>query len=75
MRTVAEIIKDAGGARAIADASVGSIAGAIKPDAVYKWPSIGIPDRHWPTIIGLTGCTPKELYDANVAARAGGVAA
>lgn len=63
--TIEEIIKQAGGAKAIADASEGS----IKRDAVYKWTSIGIPDRHWSILITLAGVTPQQLFDANVAAR------
>lgn len=63
--TITQIIKQAGGAAAIADAS----GGAIKKDAVYKWPSIGIPDRHWPILIERTGITAQHLYAANLAAR------
>lgn len=63
--TIDEIIKQAGGAKAIADASDGS----IKRDAVYKWPAIGIPDRHWPILISLAEVTPQQLFDANLAAR------
>lgn len=67
--TIAQIIKQAGGATAIADAS----SGAIKKDAVYKWPAIGVPDRHWPILIERAGVTAEQLYAANLAAR--GVAA
>jgi hypothetical protein len=63
--TIEEIIKAAGGAKAIADAS----AGTIKRDAVYKWAAIGIPDRHWPILILLAGVTPQQLFDANLLAR------
>lgn len=63
--TVAQIIKMAGGAEAIAEAS----AGAFKKDAVYKWPSIGIPDRHWQILIHMAGVTEVQLYAANLAAR------
>lgn len=63
--TVDEIIKEAGGPKAIAEHSDG----AIKADAVYKWPAIGIPDRHWPTIIKLAGVTPQQLFEANIVAR------
>lgn len=63
--TIKEIIKLSGGAKAIADAIDG-----LKPDAVYKWPSIGIPDRHWPVIISLApDITPQVLFEANVQAR------
>lgn len=68
MRTISEIIKDAGGARVIADASDG----AIQRDAVYKWPGSGIPDRHWSVLIDLAGATPDELYEANRAVREAG---
>lgn len=65
MLTITQIIKQAGGATAIAEAS----AGAIKKDAVYKWPSIGVPDRHWPILIERAGVTAEQLYAANLAAR------
>jgi hypothetical protein len=65
MREIKQIINDAGGAAAIARAS----GGAFKIDAVYKWPEIGIPDRHWPLIIKLAESAPEELYAANVSAR------
>jgi hypothetical protein len=65
MRTISDIIRDAGGARAIHEAS----GGAFSADAVYKWLSIGIPDRHWPLLIRLSGATPEELFKANSAAR------
>ena len=64
--TLDEIIKLAGGPAKIADES----AGAIKADAVYKWPKIGIPDRHWPIIVKLApDVTPQMLFEANLAAR------
>lgn len=65
MRTISDIIRSAGGARGIEAATEGR----IKSDAVYKWPGIGIPDRHWPTLIDLAGTTPDELFEANKAAR------
>lgn len=64
--TVKEIISKAGGPKAVAEA----LGGSVKVDAVYKWPSIGIPDRHWPKLIELAGVSAQELFDANVAARA-----
>ena len=65
MRTLPEIIKAAGGARQISAASNG----ALTPDAVYKWPVIGIPDRHWPMLMRLTKVSVDELFAANLAAR------
>lgn len=68
MRSLPEIIKAAGGARGIEDAS----SGEIKRDAVYKWPQIGIPDRHWELVIRLALSSAEELYQANLAARSPG---
>lgn len=65
MRTVPEIIRAAGGARSIHEASNG----ALTKDAIYKWPSIGIPDRHWSLVMTLSGATPEELFNANTTAR------
>lgn len=65
MRTITEIIKDAGGAAVIAESSNDS----ITPDAVYKWQKIGIPDRHWPVVMPLAKATPEEMFKANIAAR------
>lgn len=75
MRTIEQIISDAGGARAIeAAAPVSDGKPAFKTDAVYKWPTIGIPDRHWPILIKLAGATPDELFEANRLARQGAAA-
>lgn len=65
------IIADCGGVSAIHKASAAQVgeADAIKRDAVYKWPTIGIPDRHWPLVMGLSGATADEMLAANVAAR------
>lgn len=65
MRTISQIIEAAGGPRAISDAS----AGTVKKDAVYKWPTIGIQDRHWPLLMSLTEVSADELFQANLAVR------
>ena len=65
LTTIAEIIEKAGGPAAIAEASEG----ALKKDAVYKWKTIGVPDRHWPILIDKAGVTPEQIYAANLAAR------
>lgn len=70
MRTIEKIIEDAGGAKAIEAAGNQ----AFKVDAVYKWPTIGIPDRHWPILIKLASATPDELFEANRLARHGAAA-
>lgn len=64
-RSIAEIIHAAGGFARIAEASNG----AVTIDAVYKWPKIGIPDRHWPVVIPLANSSAEEMLAANVAAR------
>lgn len=65
MRTVSDIIKEAGGAVAIAAASNGE----VSADAAYKWQKIGIPDRHWPIVMPLAGATAEEMLAANIAVR------
>ena len=69
--TIADILDRAGGPPAILSAINRP---GEKPKlthwALYKWPSIGIPELHWPLIIRLAGVTAEELYRANVAARA-----
>lgn len=64
-RSIPQIIKDAGGTAAIAAASNG----AVSVEAVYKWPSIGIPDRHWSFIMPLAQASAEEMLAANIAAR------
>lgn len=72
MRNLDEIIKAAGGARKISEASGPTDDVGKRPityDAVYKWPTIGIPDRHWPLVMALTETSPEELFAANCSAR------
>jgi hypothetical protein len=65
---IAEIIKDAGGATALGRAF--HAAGVkLGRDAIYKWVSTGIPDRHWPTLIALSGHPAEVIYRANCHAR------
>jgi predicted RNA polymerase sigma factor len=65
-RSISEIIRAAGGPARVADAS----SGEVSVDAVYKWPKIGIPDRHWSFLMPLAGASAEEMLAANVAARA-----
>lgn len=65
MRTISEIIKAAGGAGTIAAASDGG----VSAEAVYKWPKIGIPDRHWPLVMPMANATAAEMLAANMEAR------
>jgi hypothetical protein len=64
-RSIPQIIADAGGPHAISAA----LNGAVTPDAVTKWPRIGIPDRHWIFIIPLAKSSADEMMAANLAAR------
>ena len=64
-RTIPELIHAAGGATEIAKASQGK----ISPGAIYKWPKIGIPDRHWFVVMPMAGATADEMHAANLAAR------
>lgn len=70
MRTIKDIISAAGGAKAITAEANDTFA----VDAVYKWSTIGIPDRHWPILIKLANTTPEELFEANRQARQGAAA-
>src|ERR1700761_6940834 len=63
--SVSDILRMAGGAVAIERESQGG----VKTAAAYKWVKGGIPDRHWPLIIRLSGVTADALLAANVAAR------
>lgn len=67
LRTVKQIIEDAGGAVALSPVL------SVTPDAIYKWDRIGIPDRHWPKIIPLAASNAAELLAANIAARTKGI--
>jgi hypothetical protein len=72
MRNIETIIKDAGGARKISEASGPADEAGKRPltyDAVYKWSKIGIPDRHWPLVMSLIETSAEELHGANCAAR------
>lgn len=77
--TLKEIIERAGGAKVIVEAinaagarlTVGKD-GQPKPltiEAVYKWASIGVPDRYWPVLIERAEVTAQDMLDANLAAR------
>jgi hypothetical protein len=63
--SIDEIIRLAGGAAHIADAS----AKTQKPFglwAVYKWRQHGIPQVYWPLLMTLIpGLTVQEIFDAN----------
>lgn len=62
--TVREIIKDCGGAVAVAEASQRT-ACPVTNEAVFKWYRNGIPEDHWPLIIELSGRTVEQVYQAN----------
>lgn len=66
--TTAEIIARAGGPVAI-----GNVAHELDPNvdaqkmewAARKWPSKGIPERHWDLVVALAGVTLEQIYRAN----------
>jgi len=63
-RTIQDIITACGGARAISEASQGTLK-PIKTDAVYKWRLLGIHHDHWEMLIDLGGLKIEEIYEAN----------
>lgn len=65
-KTVRDIIKDAGGPAAV----VAACPQDLTVDAVYKWPSNGVPDRYWPFILPLANASADEMLAANELARA-----
>ena len=69
---ILDIIRSCGGARAIAKATVA--AGVpVTINAVYKWQTSGIPDRHWATLIKLNAkLTEADLFRSNEAVRRAG---
>lgn len=63
MRTVEQIIEDAGGRQAVS-------ARLNLKDVVRKWPSMGIPYRYWPELMEMApGLTADELLQANIAVK------
>lgn len=72
MRTLNEIIVDCGGPSQI-ERAAGQDPRTKRPRlshwAVRKWPSNGIPERHWPLVQQLSGASVEELYGANRLAR------
>lgn len=65
IHTVADIIKRAGGAKAISE----RLEGRPSEWAVYKWPVSGIPDRYWPAITKMANVSVQQLFAANQHAR------
>lgn len=62
---VNEIVSRLGGPKAVAEHCNASI------EAVYKWPKIGIPWKHWPVIQAHpAGVTQDELRAARPVAKA-----
>lgn len=68
--TIAEIIKLAGGPRAIVAESI-SRGKIITVWAVHRWRRYGVPDDHWAVLIDLagSGVTPERIFKANEALR------
>ena len=68
-RNIKQIIAEAGGPKKIAAASR-TTDSPITAKAVYDWPAIGIPERHWAIFIRLARATTDELHKANLRVRA-----
>lgn len=64
-KSIPDIIQQAGGPDRIIQR-----AEKLSRWALYKWVDNGIPERHWPLIIELSGLSADELLAANVAVRA-----
>lgn len=62
-RDVRQLIRDGGGYIAI------SLRCGLGPTAAKQWPRIGIPEKHWPVVMEVTGASAEELHVANRAAR------
>ena len=63
-KTIPELIKSAGGPKAIAQASR-KRKHRVTYFAVQKWAVRGIPDEHWDLIMELAGVSLEEVYRAN----------
>ena len=71
MRTVWQIVKDAGGPTAISGAAMRSKKfKKIKAKSVYDFNRVGISEHHWPLIMSLIETSPNELHEANKKLRA-----
>lgn len=67
IRTVREIVSDAGGPERISAASLKlEKKRRITEKGVYSWHRIGIPQKHWPLIMPLAGTNERELFAANI---------
>lgn len=67
--SISEIIRAAGGARAIV-AAMAEDGTDMTVWAVYRWSRHGIPDTHWRVIMRLApGVTESVIYRANEALR------
>lgn len=62
--TIPELIKSAGGPKAIAQASR-KHKHRVTYYAVQKWAVRGIPDEHWGLVMELAGVSLEEIYKAN----------
>lgn len=70
MMTIRDIVKLCGGAEAVASSIASSMGRAEKrftSNAVYKWYSNGIPERHWSVIRRMSGVQAEQIHAANQA--------
>lgn len=65
MNTVSQIIDACGGPDELA-----TIIPSISKWAPRKWVKSGIPEKHWDTVIAISGVSAQDLFRANKKARA-----
>ena len=69
--TVRDIIQDCGGPSRIASESRAH-EHSISEKGVYSWHRIGIPQKHWPVVMALSGRDERQIFAANQALTASG---
>lgn len=70
MNTVSDIIRRGGGPDQIAQKAIENGV-KLTADAVKKWRKNGIPEKHWPILMDLSGIDVKRLFAANNELRKG----
>jgi len=68
VRTVDDLIRLAGGAKALSEESANSTK-RVGTYAVHKWRRNGIPDEHWELFLRIPGVSADTIYRANAALR------
>lgn len=69
--SVKDIIQECGGPPKIASESRAH-EHSISEKGVYSWHRIGIPQKHWPVVMALSGRDERQIFAANQALTATG---